>query len=150
MATAKAKTYSVKRITERTQSSFILQGTIDELTDACSYTLDKGASWQHEKGNAKINCKPKNIASLVKNLNNAVNNAAANGYAGVTYVLLTDADLAAARAKVVKGIMQWMAAVRADSGIADIEDALGEFSTTIAKEGLTRNEVYEEFRKQFA
>jgi hypothetical protein len=47
--------------------------------------LECGASWQHETGNKKINQKPKSIASLITNLNNAVNNTAANGYASISY-----------------------------------------------------------------
>jgi hypothetical protein len=60
-------------------------GTLPELIVAFSYTLDCGRSYQHEKGNKKINCNPTTIKSLISNLNNAVNNSAANGYAGVTY-----------------------------------------------------------------
>jgi hypothetical protein len=61
------------------------EGTLAELLKAYSYTLEVGASYSHEKGNSKINQNPKNIAALVKNLNNAVNNSAANGYAGVDF-----------------------------------------------------------------
>lgn len=53
-------------------------------------------------------------------------------------------------AKIVKSINSWMSAVRADCGIADIEDALAEFSTDMVRAGVTRNEVYAAFRKQFA
>jgi hypothetical protein len=60
-------------------------GTLLELIQYHKYTLECGASYSHEKGNKKINCNPKGIASLVTNLNNAVNNSAANGYAGKTY-----------------------------------------------------------------
>lgn len=67
------------------------EGTLPELVKAYSYTLEVGESWQHEKGNRKINRNPKTVASLVSNLNNAVNNSAANGYAGKTYrVLVAD------------------------------------------------------------
>lgn len=59
--------------------------TVEEAVDYYGYTLEKGESWQHEKGNKKINRNPKTIASLLTNLNNAVNNAAANGYAGEYY-----------------------------------------------------------------
>jgi len=52
-------------------------------------------------------------------------------------------------AKIVKGINQWMAHVRAAGDIADIEDALGEYSDTMQRAGVTRNEVYAAFRKQF-
>jgi hypothetical protein len=58
---------------------------LQEAIEYYSYTLDTGSSWQHEKGNKKINRKPRTIKSLISNLNNAVNNAAANGYAGVVY-----------------------------------------------------------------
>jgi hypothetical protein len=67
--------------------------TLPELVLYYKYTLDTGRSWQHEKGNKKINTNPKSIAVLIKNLNAAVNNAAANGYAGVSfdYTELTEA-----------------------------------------------------------
>jgi hypothetical protein len=60
-------------------------GTVVELTQIFSYTLEVGASWQHEKGNKKINKTPKSIKSLITNIENAKNNAAANGYAGFVY-----------------------------------------------------------------
>lgn len=44
-----------------------------------SYTLECGRSYEHEKGNKKINMNPKTAASFVKQLNNAASNAAANG-----------------------------------------------------------------------
>jgi len=68
-------------------------GTIDYLVQAFSYTLEVGESWQHEKGNHKINRNPKNIDSLVKNLQWAKDNAAANGYSGTYYTALSVNDL---------------------------------------------------------
>jgi len=62
-----------------------LTGTLQELIKSYSYTLECGRSWQHERGNKKINCNPKTIAGLITNLGNAVNNSAANGYAGKYY-----------------------------------------------------------------
>ena len=59
--------------------------TLPELVEYHQYTLECGRSWQHEKGNKKINCNPKTIKSLITNLNNAVNNSAANGYAATDY-----------------------------------------------------------------
>lgn len=59
--------------------------TLAEAIEYYGYTLEKGASWQHEKGNKKINRAPKTIQSLITNLNNAENNAAANGYSGASY-----------------------------------------------------------------
>ncbi len=60
-------------------------GTLAELIQAYSYTLETGKSYEHERGNAKINLNPKNVEQLVRNLNNAKSNAAANGYSGVHY-----------------------------------------------------------------
>lgn len=54
--------------------------TIEEAIVYYGYTLECGASYQHEKGNKKINRNPKTIASLLKNLNNASNNRARNGW----------------------------------------------------------------------
>jgi len=59
--------------------------TIKEAIDYFEYTLMCGQSWQHERGNKKINRNPKTINSLISNLNNAVNNSAMNGYAGRSY-----------------------------------------------------------------
>lgn len=71
-------------------SYYYQEGSLEELIKAYSYTLECGASYQHEKGNAKINCSPKSVDLLVKNLNNAVNNSAANGYAGKHYSIVTE------------------------------------------------------------
>lgn len=62
-------------------------GTLAELIKDFSYTLLVGESWQNERGNKKINKNPKNIKSLVTNLNNAVKNSAANGNPNVFYYL---------------------------------------------------------------
>jgi hypothetical protein len=82
MAKAKVFTLTVRR--DR-GTQFTMVGTVAELVMGCAYTLDCGRSYQHEKGNKKINCNPTTINGLVSNLNNAVNNRAANGYAGVHY-----------------------------------------------------------------
>lgn len=68
--------------------------TIAEAVSYYGYTLEVGASWQHEKGNKKINRNPTTLKSLLTNLNNAVNNAAANGYAAEHYTaeLYTEAE----------------------------------------------------------
>jgi hypothetical protein len=71
---------------ERKGRSHDYTGTLAELIQKFSYTLEKG---EHEKGNKKINRNPKNIASLVQNINNAENNAAANGHSGTSYSLVT-------------------------------------------------------------
>lgn len=56
-------------------------GTLEYLKKYFKYTLECGKSWEHEKGNRKINTDPKSASALVNNLNNAVNNSAANGCA---------------------------------------------------------------------
>lgn len=53
--------------------------TVSEAVKYYSYTLEVGASWQHERGNKKINRNPTTIKSLIANLNKASNNSAANG-----------------------------------------------------------------------
>ena len=60
-------------------------GTISDLAKAYSYSLEVGESWQHEKGNKKINRQPKGIKSLLTNLYNAKNNAASDGYSGCSF-----------------------------------------------------------------
>jgi len=61
------------------------EGTLQELIEAYSYTLECGQSYQHEKGNKKINPTSKTIKSLITNLYNAKNNSAANGYSGCSF-----------------------------------------------------------------
>ena len=73
-----AKTYKIEELRVslyRDNTSKIYEGTLDELRDMFSYTLEKGRSWQHERGNKKINLHPATIRSLVTNLNNAVSNS---------------------------------------------------------------------------
>lgn len=64
--------------------------TIEEAVDYFGYTLECGASYQHERGNKKINRRPTTIKSLITNLNNASNNSARNGcgdyYTAVEFV----------------------------------------------------------------
>jgi hypothetical protein len=63
-------------------------GTLEELIQHFSYTLQNGYSWQGaRKGNHKIDRHPKTISALIKNLNWAADNAAANGYSGTSYSL---------------------------------------------------------------
>ncbi len=86
------KTYTVVKTKVRTGSTLQFTGTIPELVKNFSYTLECGASWQHEKGNKKINTNPKTIKSLINNLNAAVDNSAANGYAGIVYTQVVTDD----------------------------------------------------------
>jgi hypothetical protein len=79
------KTYKVTKTKHRTGQTYVQVGTLTELIKAYTYTLECGQSYEHEKGNKKINTNPQNIKSLVTNLNNASNNSTANGYSGVSY-----------------------------------------------------------------
>lgn len=63
------------------------KGTLEQLIDKFSYTLEVGKSWENERGNKKINRQPKTARSLVDNLNKAVSNSAANGCASTYYEL---------------------------------------------------------------
>ena len=75
-----AKTYVITYTRTMSGRSYVSRPlTVAEAVSYFKYTLDSGASWQHEKGNKKINCNPKTIASLLTNLNNASNNSARNG-----------------------------------------------------------------------
>ena len=64
-----------------------ITGTLEYLTKYFGYTLECGKSWEHEKGNKKINLNPKTARSLVTNLNNAKTNSAANGCPSEWYEL---------------------------------------------------------------
>jgi hypothetical protein len=72
-----ADVYSIT--SERNGRERSKSGTLAELIEYYGYTLETGKSYEHERGNRKINLNPKNIESLVQNLNNAKSNAAANG-----------------------------------------------------------------------
>lgn len=61
--------------------------TLKELISKFSYTLKIGQSWEHEKGNKKININPKGIKSLMTALNNSKSNAVANGNSDTYYFL---------------------------------------------------------------
>lgn len=61
--------------------------TLPELINYFKYTLEVGKYWEREKGNKKIDMNPKSISSLIKNLNNAKQNAAANGHSDTWYSL---------------------------------------------------------------
>lgn len=51
--------------------------------------------------------------------------------------------------QIVDSINYWMASLRDEDYISDIEDAISEMSDTIKASGFTRDEVYRAFRKQF-
>lgn len=79
------KVYTV--IKHRRGKATEISRTTEEFIEYFRYTLEVGKSWEHEKGNKKINLQPKTIKSLITNINNAENNAAANGYSGTWYEL---------------------------------------------------------------
>lgn len=81
-----SKTYKIRKT--KGSREYFSEGTLGELIADFSYTLECGWAYQHEDGNKKIDRFPKTIKSLIKNLNNAVNNSAANGYAGINYELV--------------------------------------------------------------
>lgn len=64
---------------------YTMEGTLEELIEAYSYTLEVGHSWESERGNKKINMHPTTIKALCVNLENAKNNAARNGYSGDSF-----------------------------------------------------------------
>lgn len=84
------KTYKIEELRVslyRDNTTKIYEGTLDELREMFSYTLETGRSWQHERGNKKINLHPASIRSLVTNLNNAVSNSCSH-YTDRFYTLL--------------------------------------------------------------
>lgn len=66
--------------------------TLAEAIAYYKYTLETGKSYEHERGNTKINLSPKTMKSLMTNLINADNNAAANGYAGSWYTFVEHSE----------------------------------------------------------
>ena len=79
------KVYKITKTRDRDGREYVQTGTLADLIKAYSYTLETGKSYEHEKGNKKINTSPKTLDQLIRNLQAAVNNAAANGYAGVSF-----------------------------------------------------------------
>lgn len=86
MAVLKEKIYKVRKydynIGKNNIKPIETEGTLEELTEYFTYTLECGKQYEKEKGNRKISVKPKSIESLIKNVNNAFNNSASNGCAG--------------------------------------------------------------------
>lgn len=86
----KDKEYTIIQFNNRTEREKEVTGTLSYLISYFKYTLETGKSYQSVKGNKKIDIKPKTIKSLIKNLNNARNNAATNGYSEVSFYLKGD------------------------------------------------------------
>ncbi len=82
------ETYTI-RVSHGDDNDSEFTGTLAELIgEVFYYDLLKGKSWEHEKGNKKINLTPATIQSLVTNLNNAARNARATGNPTVKYSLV--------------------------------------------------------------
>lgn len=81
--TTKVYTVTYTRISSRSASTML--GTLVQLIEEYSYTLECGAAYAHETGNHTINQLPKTIKSLINNLNWSADNCTANGYAGTLY-----------------------------------------------------------------
>lgn len=62
-----AKTYTIRKTRGRTGAQTDYTGTVAELTEEFSYTLQCGNSW-----NPKINRTPTTAISLVSNLNRSI------------------------------------------------------------------------------
>lgn len=84
------KVYSimVSKCSYHNSSERVVEGTLDELISYFRNTLETGKSYEWERGNKKINLTPKTVKSLVINLDNAKNNAAANGVSQYSYSLV--------------------------------------------------------------
>ena len=80
-----SKTYRISRTSEHRSFSISEPLTVEEASRFYAYTLEVGASFQHEKGASKINLKPRTINSLLSNLNKATHNSTANGYGDAIY-----------------------------------------------------------------
>lgn len=80
------KIYTI--VSKKNSREIEFTGTLEELIPKFAYTLECGKSYESEKGNKKISLQPKTVKSLVSNLNNAVNNSAANGYSSTSYYLV--------------------------------------------------------------
>ncbi len=72
----KEKKFTVQ-INGRNNSTRTTTGTIQELTEYFSYTLEVGNSWD-----PKVNRNPKTIKALVSNVNRAYDASTGNGYSG--------------------------------------------------------------------
>ena len=64
-------------------------GTLEELKKYFGYTLEAGASYNGQRGCKKVNPDPKNIKSLVDNLNKAAENCCTH-YQDRYYSLVED------------------------------------------------------------
>jgi hypothetical protein len=88
---ATAKTFTIEERRERSfkgKLTLKIQGTLEELIQQFSYTLELGKAYENKKGNKKVNLSPKTISSLIKNLYNASNNVAWRKHSGLSYTVI--------------------------------------------------------------
>lgn len=86
------KTFTIEKSSKNGRYSY-QTGTLSELIKSYSYTLECGEAYQKEKGNKKIDRNPKTIKSLVKNLNNALDNSAQDGCSIEYYRVMLEGEL---------------------------------------------------------
>ena len=79
------KTYTIIKTHRDRQTE--VTGTLPELIDYFRYTLDCGASWNGQRGCAKVNKNPKSIKGLLTALSNAVYNTQGSCYSQDSYRL---------------------------------------------------------------
>lgn len=91
------KTFTIKMSKQRSSSSIIEKtiqyttGTLEGLLENYRYTLEESSIyWGQERGYKKINTNPKEIESLVINLNRAAYNSAIDGYSVRRYELVSN------------------------------------------------------------
>ena len=78
------KQYNIQ-INGRNNSTRTTTGTIEELTQYFSYTLEVGNSWDKS-----VNRTPKTINALISNVNKAYDAATGNGYSGKSIELVQE------------------------------------------------------------
>lgn len=70
-----------------------VSGTLKELIKYYAYTLERGKAYEYERGNARISLRPRTIESLVRNVNEAYANCAANHHSPMYIELVgTESD----------------------------------------------------------
>lgn len=125
----KYKIIATKYSTGQTYESCI--GTLQELIKYYSYTLEVGESWQDEKGNRKINRNPKSIQALVNNLRWAKDNAAQNGYGGMSY------EFEEITEEVQKELQESQRCsenkIHVDSFVRDLQSVLEKYNATLVR-----------------
>ena len=82
---AAAKQFTIVKTRRGRETEYT--GTLEELIQVFQYTLECGRSYEHEKGNKKINMQPKSAKTLVANIEKAEANSSMNGWSENSYFL---------------------------------------------------------------